>query len=354
MSQAPQGLLVSVIIPAHNAESTLETCLRALAASELQPLETLVVCDGCTDATEQLALRYGVRVLHNEEQQGASYARNVGARVARGDVFFFVDADCVVQPDTLSLGVAALQQGAEVIFGSYTPETSAQGFLAQFKNYQHHYTHQQGQELQTSFWSGCGAVTRRAFEDVAGFDVTLKACEDIEFGWALNLAGHPVRLVKAMQVEHLKVYSLSGLIRSDLKARAIPWTRLIRAGRSELGKLNTARDGVRATASTGLFWAALAGSLLLPAFALAAVLALMSVAWHGRGLLGFIRERRGLAFALKSTAALVMHFTICGVGFLAGHLTAPYPANRAAVPRYRYVENDPTAAGSAAVVLKGS
>jgi hypothetical protein len=278
----------------------------------------------------------------------------VGARAARGDIFFLVDADCVVQPDTLAQGVDAFEHGAQVIFGSYTAETSAPGFLAQFKNYQHHYTHQQGQDVQTSFWSGCGALTREAFEDVAGFDVTLKACEDIEFGWVLTQAGHPVRLIKDMQVEHLKVYSLRGLIRSDLKARAIPWTRLIRAGRSELGKLNTARDGVRATAWTGAFWLSLIAAPFLPSILPVAAVALGGVAWHSRGLLRFIAERRGAGFLLKSLAALVMHFTICGVGFVAGHLTAPYPSERAAAPKYRYAESKATTVDSTAVALKGS
>ena len=354
MPQAPQGPLVSVIIPAHNAEATIEACLQGLEASSFQPLEVLVICDGCTDATERIAADHGVRVIRNVEQQGASYARNVGARAANGDVFFFVDADCVVQPDTLALGAAAFQEGAQVIFGSYTPETSAKGFLAQFKNYQHHYTHQQGQEIQTSFWSGCGAIRREAFERVAGFDVTLQACEDIEFGWALTKAGYQVRLVKAMQVEHLKVYSLAGLIRSDLRARAIPWTRLIRAGRSELGRLNTGRDGVCATAWTGAFWLSLAAAPVVPALASAAVLAVSAIAWHSRGLLQFVSGRRGSLFTLQSTAALVMHYTICGIGFVLAHVMAPYPRERAAVPSYRYVENEKSAVEPRAAVLKGS
>ena len=277
-----------------------------------------------------------------------------GARAARGEIFFFIDADCVVRPDTLALGVAAIKSGADVIFGSYTRRRGAAGFLAQFKNYQHHYTHQQGVEVQTSFWSGCGAITRAAFEDVSGFDVTLHACEDIEFGWALTQAGHPVHLVKPMQVEHLKTYTLSRLIRSDLRARAIPWTRLIRARRSELGKLNTARDGVRATTWTGVFWLGLAAAPVFPAAAAASLAGLAGVVWHSRGLLGFIAKRRGSAFTLGSVAALTLHYTICGLGFVIGHCAAPFPRERAAVPKYRYVEHGAGRVKSSAVALERS
>jgi hypothetical protein len=245
-----------------------------------------------------------------------------------------------------------MASGADVIFGSYTAETSARGFLAQFKNYQHHSTHQRGAAVQTSFWSGCGAVSREAFQAVAGFDVTLHACEDIEFGWALTQAGFSVRLIKQMRVEHLKTYTLRGLMRSDLRARAIPWTRLIRAGRSEMGKLNTGRDGVLATAWTGAAWLGLAAAAVQPWAAAVVPLALAGVAWHSRGLLGFIRQRRGIAFALGSLAALMLHYTICGAGFAIGHLASPYPRQRAAAPQYRYVERQAGAVESSAVALE--
>jgi cellulose synthase/poly-beta-1,6-N-acetylglucosamine synthase-like glycosyltransferase len=317
-------------------------------------METIVVCDGCTDDTEAVAAARGVRVLRNERRRGAAYSRNVGAQAASGGIFFFIDADCVVQPDTLALGLKALRDGAAAVFGSYTPETSAAGFLAQFKNYQHYYTHQQGQVVQTSFWSGCGAITREAFEAVSGFDVTLHACEDIEFGWALTQAAYPVHLLKTMQVEHLKVYTLAGLIRSDLRARAIPWTRLIRAGRSELGKLSTTPDRVGSTVWTGVFWTAVGAAAIWPATAFVALPALSAVAWHNRSLLSFVRQRRGVRFMLKSLAALVMHYSICGVGFAAGHLPAPYPRDRAAAPSYRYVESGVKKVSEPAAALEGS
>ncbi|MEZ5392571.1 MAG: glycosyltransferase family 2 protein [Bryobacterales bacterium] len=354
MATESQGPRISVIIPARNAESTLPACLRAIAASSLLPFETILVSDASSDGTDDVAAAAGVRVVRNERRQGAAYARNVGARAAHGDIFFFVDADCVVQRDTFALGLEAFLQGADVIFGSYTSETTAGGFLAQFKNYQHHHTHQRGQTIQTSFWSGCGAITRPAFEAIEGFDVSLHACEDIEFGWALTQAGYQVELVKAMQVEHLKTYSLLGLIRSDLRARAIPWTRLIRAGRGEMGKLNTGRDGVLATTWTGVFWLTLLASPFWPATAPAALMALAGMAWHSRALLGFIRSRRGILFTVGSIAALALHYSICGVGFVAGHLAKPYPRQRAAVPEYRYAERTQRAIDASPVVLERS
>jgi hypothetical protein len=353
MNTAPEGPLVSVIIPAYNAAGTLEVCLKAVRRSSRQPFETIVVSDGSTDATEAIAARYGVRAIRNDAQSGASYARNVGVTAARGDVFFFVDADCVLAPDAIERGLAALADGWQVVFGSYSAETSAPGFLARFKNYQHHYTHHWAQEVQTSFWSGCGVVTRRAFEAVGGFDVSLRACEDIEFGFALTRAGFPVRLLREMQVEHLKRYNLRGLVKSDLFQRAVPWTRLIRSGRSEMGKLNTGRAGVASVAATGLFWLTLAASPFAPAFLLPlALAALAAMAAANAGLLGFIARSAGWLYALPSVTALLLHFTICGAGFVLAHLHPPYPRERTPAPQYAYSEQRGAAATVAAA--KGS
>jgi hypothetical protein len=76
------------------------------------------------------------------------------------------------------------------------------------------------------------------------------------------------------------------------------------------------------------------------------------VAWHSRGLLGFIRKRRGAGFALGSLAAIVLHYTICGLGFALAHVTSPYPRERAAAPKYRYVEHQTGVAKPSAVALE--
>jgi glycosyltransferase involved in cell wall biosynthesis len=331
--------LVSVIIPAYNAESTLALTLDSVASSDYDNLETLVVCDACTDRTAEIAGRYDARVINNENQSGAAYARNVGCAVAQGPIFFFVDADVILNPDAISLAVDALTASdAEVLFGSYIAETRATGFFSRFKNYQHHYVHQQGREFQTSFWSGCGAIRRDLFEELAGFDVSLMACEDIEFGYAITQTGRPVHLLKSMRGEHLKRYDLIRLIKSDLFHRAIPWTRMIRSGRAEMGRLNTGSVGVRSTLLTAL------SHLSLPLASLSVhsvwlfVAAIMGIGLLNKDLLSFIAGKAGRGFALRSLAALWLHYSICGYGYLLGHLYSKYPRQRTPAPQYAWTE----------------
>jgi hypothetical protein len=277
--------------------------------------------------------------MSNDRQCGAAYARNVGASVAAGDILFFADADVVLNPDAISRAAECLSSGrAEAVFGSYIAETRVPQFTARFKNYQHHFHHQRGSDHPVSFWSGCGAITRQAFTSLEGFDVSLEFCEDIEFGHALVDAGYRVRLLKEMQAEHLKSYGLGRLIRSELLGRAIPWTRLLRSGRSRMGTLNTNVNGVLSVTLTGLVLSLAALSPFNPLLGWPALASLLLLAALNAEFLGFLARRRGVVFMLASTPFLFLHFVICGVGYIAGHLKPRYPAERTPAPQYAFKE----------------
>lgn len=89
---------ISVVIPAFNEERLIQRCLRALVEQHDPPDEILVVDNGSTDATVQLAQQFPeVRVLH-ETRQGVTYARRTGFDAARGDIIARIDADTIVHP----------------------------------------------------------------------------------------------------------------------------------------------------------------------------------------------------------------------------------------------------------------
>ena len=204
-SDTPGSPLVSVIIPSFNAEATLDACLRAVSGSRHVPLEVIVVDDASIDRTAEIASSHGSRLLGNKTQLGPAYSRNAGAMAAAGQILVFVDADVVVNADAISHAVDCLSAGdADAVFGSYIEEAGVPGFLNRFKNYQHHFVHQQGPDEPTSFWSGCGAIKRSVFMAIRGFAAELEFCEDIEFGDALVRAGYRIRLLKQMQAAHLK------------------------------------------------------------------------------------------------------------------------------------------------------
>jgi GT2 family glycosyltransferase len=143
----------------------------------------------------------------------------------------FIDADVVVHPDTLERMVAVLTAEPEVaaLFGSYDDHPPVRSTASLYKNLLHHYVHQHGLREAGTFWAGCGAIRRDAFLAVSGFDESYRqpSIEDIDLGMRLRQAGRRIWLCPEIQATHLKRWTLRNLWRTDIFARAIPWTRLI-------------------------------------------------------------------------------------------------------------------------------
>jgi hypothetical protein len=97
--------VVSVVIPARNEEATLPDLLASLAAQSLVPAEIVVVDDGSTDTTAEVACAGGARLVHApplpEGWVGKSWACHIGSLQTTGDVIVFLDADTVVAGDGL-------------------------------------------------------------------------------------------------------------------------------------------------------------------------------------------------------------------------------------------------------------
>ena len=135
---------VSVVIPAFDAARYLEQSLSDLQRSSVRPLECIVVDDGSTDDTAEVAARHGARVLSTGGRYGPAAARNLGAREAIGEILFFIDADVCVHTNTVRRVADSFADDPELdaLVGSYDDTPGAPDFLSQYKNLMHCYTHQ--------------------------------------------------------------------------------------------------------------------------------------------------------------------------------------------------------------------
>lgn len=318
-------------MPVYNGGAGFASCLDALAASACAERFEVVVADDCsTDGSGDEARARGARVVRLAERSGPAAARNRGAEASRGEVLFFIDADVVVSPDTLARASAFLRARAEVaaVFGSYDDAPAERHAVSLYKNLLHHYVHQHSNEEAETFWAGCGAIRRAAFEEAGGFDQRRYArpsIEDIELGRRLRRRGFRIRLDKGLRVKHLKRWTLLSLVRTDVFARAVPWSRLIfEGGEGVPDDLNLrARDRASAVLAGGAtaLVAASAVTLALASATVAAVLltcalAALAVVLHlNRELFRFFQRLHGATFAARAFVLHLLYFLYSGAAF---------------------------------------
>lgn len=293
---------VSIVIPVYNGGDSFHRCLQSIAQSQCPPNEVIVVSDGDTDTSWQLAERFGARVLRLPTTGGPARARNAGAQVANGDILFFVDADVTIRSDTIDLVRQRFQDQSHLaaLIGSYDDEPGADNFLSQYKNLFHHYTHQNALEKASTFWGACGAIRRSVFHAVGGFDESYrKPCiEDIELGYRLRKAGYSIRLCKDIQVKHLKCWTPFSLLRAEIFYRALPWTELILRDRHFDADLNLSHTNRISVVLTFLLVATLTVAAMKPWVLLVTGALMLALLLVNIDVYRFFYRKRGFWFAL--------------------------------------------------------
>jgi glycosyltransferase involved in cell wall biosynthesis len=179
--------MLSFIVPAYNEEHELPRALasiRAAAEAARESFETIVVDDASTDATAEIAKAAGAIVVPVHYRQIAA-VRNAGAGAARGDIFFFVDADTWISPLHVTGALAALENGCAGGGARMIPEGSVPFWGRIFVR-----------TFSVLYFTlanlGAGAflfTTRENFRAAGGFDEQFFAGEEVYFTLALKKQG---------------------------------------------------------------------------------------------------------------------------------------------------------------------
>jgi len=181
--------MLSFIVPAHNEELLLGRTLAAIHAAARRSedeYEIIVVDDASTDGTAHLAEIGGARVVRVNHRQIAA-TRNAGARVARGDVFIFVDADTLVGDEVLREIPGAIETGA--VGGGCVFDFD--GRVPLWARLLHPIFIRAARAL-TIVGGCCVFATREAFDSIGGFCEDYYAGEDAAFIAALKRHGRVV------------------------------------------------------------------------------------------------------------------------------------------------------------------
>jgi GT2 family glycosyltransferase len=223
----------SAVIPARNAEATIHRAVAAALAARPAPHEIIVIDDGSTDRTGEIARELGAKVLthRGEKPLGPGRARNLGASKAETDFLLFIDSDVVIDPEAPRLLVEELEQDEKIAaaFGSYGAKQACPNLAARYTNLRHHFFHQTGQREAQTFWTGLGVIRGSAFSHLNGFSDLIEkpAMEDVEIGYRMREHGYRIRLVPEATGTHLKNWTVRQLWRDDVFSRALPWSTLL-------------------------------------------------------------------------------------------------------------------------------
>lgn len=311
---------VTVVIPFYNNKDTISKCLEAVSNTSYKNLEVILVDDGSTDQSYSIAKEFGFRIIKLDVNKGVSFARNCGARIASGEILFFLDADIMVERDTIEKIQSTFQERPEIsaLFCSYQKDTPANTFYSKYKNLLHHYTHQISREEAATFCGGFGAIKKDVFSKLGGFNESYRYLEDMELGYSLHRQGYRIFLNKQIQLTHLKCYSLFDLIKSDVLCRAKPWTEIMLKKRIIKNDLNTRTENALS---------------LLVAYSLIAEIPLMFLRSFGwiiflvlfslllflnRHFFAFVFREKGPLFLIKSILFNWFGYLYSGVGLVLG------------------------------------
>jgi glycosyltransferase involved in cell wall biosynthesis len=201
--------MISVIVCAYNADSTMEGCLASFQHVEYPNFEVIVVDDGSTDKTGEISDKYAakfpfIHVIH-QPNLGLSAARNVGMHAAKGEIIAYTDSDCYVDPHWLTyMAWAFRDKRFAAIGGPNLPPPEDNRTAACVAVSPGAPTHVLITDEIAEHIPGCNMAYRReALMATGGFDATYRAAgDDVDLCWRLMDMGHVIGFHAGMMVWH--------------------------------------------------------------------------------------------------------------------------------------------------------
>ncbi|MEZ4599384.1 MAG: glycosyltransferase [Syntrophotaleaceae bacterium] len=209
--------MISVIIPSYNSENTIELCLQSLINQSWDVEYEIILVDSSVDRTPEIVAACTFErftYIHLNKKTDPGTARNIGIGRAKGDIFAFIDSDCIAAPDWLERIALAHESSFKVVGGvvySANDEkdlVALAGYLAEFREFL------PGQQSRTvGHIPTCNISYKRSvFEDHGLFDGRYYPQEDLVFNYHLVCKGEKILLDPSIGVSHHHRSSFSGFL----------------------------------------------------------------------------------------------------------------------------------------------
>ncbi len=210
---------VSVVIASYNGDRTLKACLDSLESLNYPDYEVVLVDDGSTDTTKQIAaLHRSVKYIRHETNAGLSIARNTGIEAAKGEIVAFTDSDCRADRDWLYYLVGDLLNSDFIGIGGHNllpPEDSPVAAAVMVSPGGP--AHVMLTDKKAEHIPGCNmAFYKSALEAIGNFDpVFTKAGDDVDICWRLQHAGYKIGFSAAGFVWHYRRSTIRAYLRQQ-------------------------------------------------------------------------------------------------------------------------------------------
>jgi GT2 family glycosyltransferase len=193
---------ISVVVCSYNGSATIRECLEGLSRLEYRNVEVIVIDDGSTDGTAEIAREFDVRLV-STENRGLSAARNLGLELASGEIVAYLDDDAYPDPHWLHYLAQAFRTSEFAAVGGPNLPPAGDDFVAEaVANAPGGPMHVLLSDREAEHIPGCNMAFRtEALRSLGGFDPQFRtAGDDVDICWRIQASGgkvgfHPAALV---------------------------------------------------------------------------------------------------------------------------------------------------------------
>lgn len=197
---------VSIIVPAYNSESTIETYLRSATSQTYPNVEVIIVDDGSTDSTPEIVKKFKTVIyIRNPKNLGRQKSRNIGFQKSKGRYVWFMDSDMELPPNIVEVCVKMLEE--KELDGLMIPERSkGKGIWAKCRGLEKIINDDDIYKNTVRF------MKREVSEKVGGHDERFLA-DDMDFHIRAQRLGYRYELLKGHHIYHYEVNTIKQMVK---------------------------------------------------------------------------------------------------------------------------------------------
>ncbi len=208
---------VRVVIPAYKAGDCINACLKnvLIACNFFSDIEVVVVA---YDTTININFDHRMQIIEPGKPLNAGEARNLGALNSNNRIIVFIDADVLIDPESLPVLVQPILMGeADATVGNYATNLISNKFFQNYKKLYIHQAYAREGYITNEFWTAYAAISHNAFFKVGGFSeqFKFKGGEDTEIGVRLTARNFKIYAVANVFGNHLKEFTFGSLVNND-------------------------------------------------------------------------------------------------------------------------------------------